>query len=178
MALKHLDGFVVVPEEMYAKLTEKRAHRTPPRDRSPLTADDVVEALPASLRERGTRLVHLLRTVMEWNRRGEIVNRYTDTPIPGSNVVNAVRYLLGDERVDDPAKRYVVEVARDTHILPAIGEEEEEMEEEEDEDPNDLSPLHLESEKTEKKSPVENKKTEKSPVEKIENKKTGKKRAP
>jgi hypothetical protein len=116
MALKHLDGFVVVPEEMYAKLTEKRAHRTPPRDRSPLTADDVVEALPASLRERGTRLVHLLRTVMEWNRRGEIVNRYTDTPIPGSNVVNAVRYLLGDERVDDPAKRYVTEVAHDTRI--------------------------------------------------------------
>ena len=167
MAMKHLDGFVVVPEEMYAKLTEKRAHRTPPRDLSSLTADDVVEALPASLRERGTRLVHLLRTVMEWNRHGEIVNRYTDTPIPGSNVVNAVRYLLGDERVDDPAKRYVVEVAHDTHILPAIGEEEEEMEEEEeeeeeDEDPNDLFPLHLESKKTEKKSPVENKKTEKN----------------
>ena len=102
--MKHLDGFVVVPEEMYAKLTEKRAHRTPPRDRSPLTADDVVEALPASLRERGTCLVHHHRTVMEWNRRGEIVNRYTDTPIPGSDVVNTARHLLGDERVDDPAK--------------------------------------------------------------------------
>ena len=155
MALKHLDGFVVVPEGMYAQLTEKRAHhhhrtppQTPPRDRSPLTADDVVEALPASLRERGTRLVHLLRTVMEWNRRGEIVNRYTDAPIPGSNVVNAVRYLLGDETVDDPAKRYVTEVARDTHILPTIGETEED---EEEEGRNDL--------RKEKKVPLENKKT-------------------
>ena len=177
MALKHLDGFVMVPEEMYAKLTEKCAHRTPPqtppRDQSPLTADDVVEALPASLRERGTRLVHLLRTVMEWNRRGEIVNRYTDAPIPGSNVVNAVRYLLGDEGVDDPAKRYVIEVARDTHILPVIGEEEGEMEEEE-EDRNNLGKNPL----LEK---IENKKTEnkkKSSVEKIENKKTEKKKVP
>jgi hypothetical protein len=76
-----------------------------------------------------------------------------------------------------PPKRYATEVAHDTRILPVIGEGEE-MDEEEEEDPNDLSPLHLESEKTEKKSPVENKKTEKSPVEKIENKKTGKKRAP
>ena len=46
-----------------------------------------------------------------------------------------------------PPKRYATEVAHDTRILPVIGEEEEE------EDPNDLSPLHLESEKTEKRVP-------------------------
>jgi hypothetical protein len=179
MALKHLDGFVMVPEEMYAQLTEKRAHRpAPSQDQSPLTADGVIEALPASLRERGTRLVHLLRTVMEWNRRGEIVNRYTDTPIPGSNVVNAVRYLLGDEEVDDPAKRYVTEVARDTHILPAIGEEEEE-----EEGHNDLRKKKKRRRKKKKAllEKIENKKArkktgnKKSRAEKIENKKTLKK---
>ena len=190
MALKHLDGFVMVPEEMYAQLTEKRAHRpAPPQDQSPLTADDVIEALPASLRERGTRLVHLLRTVMEWNRRGEIVNRYTDTPIPGSNVVNAVRYLLGDEGVDDPAKRYVAEVARDTHILPAFGDEEEE-EEEMEEGHNDLRKKKKRRRRKKKTllEKIENKKArkktgnKKSRAEKIENKKvlkkTEKKRVP
>ena len=201
MTLKHLDGFVMVPEEMYARLTETRAHnhqpppQPPPQDQSPLTTDEVVEALPASLRERGTKLVHLLRTVMEWNRRGEIVNRYTDTPIPGSNVVNAVRYLLGDARADDPAKRYVVEVARDTHILPAIGEVEEEEEEEEEEETipkkkgrNDLRKKIL-LEKIENKrrktvnkkgtvGKIEGKRTpRKSPVEKIEDKKIRKKTA-
>jgi hypothetical protein len=201
MTLKHLDGFVMVPEEMYARLTETRAHnhqpppQPPPQDQSPLTADEVVEALPASLRERGTKLVHLLRTVMEWNRRGEIVNRYTDTPIPGSNVVNAVRYLLGDARADDPAKRYVVEVARDTHILPAIGEVEEEEEEEVEVETipkkkgrNDLRKKIL-LEKIENKmgktvnkkvavGKIEGKRTpRKSPVEKIEAKKIRKKTA-
>jgi hypothetical protein len=52
-----------------------------------------------------------------------------------------------------PPKRYATEVAHDTRILPAIGEGEEMEEEEEEEDPNDLSPLHLESEKTEKRVP-------------------------
>ena len=194
MTLKHLDGFVMVPEEMYARLTETRAHnhqpppQPPPQDQSPLTTDEVVEALPASLRERGTKLVHLLRTVMEWNRRGEIVNRYTDTPIPGSNVVNAVRYLLGDARADDPAKRYVVEVARDTHILPAIGEVEEEEEETtpKKKGRNDLRKKIL-LEKIENKrrktvnkkgavGKIEGKRTpRKSPVEKIEDKKIRKK---
>ena len=81
-------------------------------------------------------------------------------------MVNAVRYLLGDEGVDNPAKRYVIEVARATHILPVIGEEVGGMEEEEEEDRNDLSPLLLENKKTENKK--------KSSVEKIENKKTEK----
>jgi hypothetical protein len=187
MALKHLDGFVVVPEEMYAQLTEKRAlhhhqppPQPPPQDQSTLTADDVIEALPASLRERGTKLVHLLRTVMEWNRRGEIVNRYTDTPIPGSNVVNAVRYLLGDEGVDDPAKRYVAEVARDTHILPAIGDEEGEMDEEGHSDLRKKKKRRRKKKKTLLEK-IENKKVlkktgnKKSRAEKIENKKVLKK---
>ena len=50
-----------------------------------------------------------------------------------------------------PPKRYVTEVAHDTRILPVIGEEDEE--EEEEEDTNDLFPLHLENEKTEKRAP-------------------------
>jgi hypothetical protein len=121
MALKHLDGFVMVPEEMYRQLAETR--QQPPQTHATLaTTSGVVDALPESLRERGAKLIHLLQTVMEWNERGEIVNRYTDTPIPGSNVVNAVRHLLGVKGVGDPAQRYVSELARDAHILPSIGE--------------------------------------------------------
>ena len=82
----------------------------------------VIDALPSSLRERGTKLMHLLQTVMEWNEQGKIVNRYTGTPIPRSNVVNAVRHLLGEKGIDDPSERYVSELARDTHILPTAGE--------------------------------------------------------
>jgi hypothetical protein len=87
----------------------------------------VIDALPSSLRERGTKLMHLLQTVMEWNEQGEIVNRYTGTPIPRSNVVNAVRHLLVEKDVGDPAERYVSELARDTHILPTAGEVDREM---------------------------------------------------
>ena len=123
MALKHLDGFVMVPEEMYRQLTEGSSQ--PAQTRTALTTTGgVVDALPDSLRERGAKLIHILQTVMEWNERGEIINRYTGTPIPGSNVVNAIRHLLGEKGVDDPAQRYVSELAHDTHILPtAVGRE-------------------------------------------------------
>jgi hypothetical protein len=98
-------------------------YRQPPQARATLTTTSgVIYALPASLRERGIKLMHLLQTFMEWNEQGKIVNRYTGTHIPGSNVVNAIRHLLGEKDVDDPAEHYVSEVVCDTHILPAAGE--------------------------------------------------------